>query len=124
MIGSHEYPARGMCGIAGTVGTTPDRALLERMAQTMVNRGPDGQGVWADDVAGLACRRLMVIDLHERSNQPLHLEPLHLVFNGEIYNYKELRDSCAGWGTSSSQTETARCSSTPGTNGVKGHSSG
>jgi asparagine synthase (glutamine-hydrolysing) len=81
-----------MCGIAGIVGgPPPDVALLERMAETMWKRGPDGQGVWSDDVAGLAVRRLMIIDLHERSNQPLHLGPLHLVFNGEIYNYKELR---------------------------------
>ena len=89
-----------MCGIAGTVGTPPDGALLERMAQAMVNRGPDGQGTWADETAGLACRRLMIIDLHERSNQPLHLGPLHLVFNGEVYNYKELRAELAGLGHS------------------------
>jgi asparagine synthase (glutamine-hydrolysing) len=70
----------------------PDRALLERMALTMAKRGPDGQGVWSDSLAGLAARRLAIIDLHERSNQPLHFESLHLVFNGEIYNYRELRD--------------------------------
>jgi asparagine synthase (glutamine-hydrolysing) len=81
-----------MCGIAGTVGRRPDPALLERMAETMWKRGPDGQGVWHHDSAGLAVRRLMIIDLHERSNQPLHLGPLHLVFNGEVYNYKELRE--------------------------------
>ena len=42
--------------------------------------------------AGLAFRRLAIIDLDERSNQPLHLGPWHLVFNGEIYNYRELRE--------------------------------
>jgi asparagine synthase (glutamine-hydrolysing) len=62
------------------------------MAATMENRGPDGEGIWANEVAGLAFRRLAIIDLHERSNQPLHLGSLHLVFNGEIYNYRELRD--------------------------------
>jgi asparagine synthase (glutamine-hydrolysing) len=81
-----------MCGIAGTVGGKPDGAQLERMALTMQKRGPDGQGVWHDDRAGIAARRLAIIDLHERSNQPLHLESLHLVFNGEVYNYKELRE--------------------------------
>jgi asparagine synthase (glutamine-hydrolysing) len=81
-----------MCGIAGTAGGRPDRALLERMALTMRKRGPDGQGVWHDDRAGIAARRLAIIDLHERSNQPLHLGSLHLVFNGEVYNYRELRD--------------------------------
>jgi asparagine synthase (glutamine-hydrolysing) len=85
------YP-RGVCGIGGTVGRQPDPALLERMAETMVKRGPDGQGVWTDDRAGLAATRLAIIDLHERSNQPLHFGPLHLAFNGEIYNYRELKE--------------------------------
>ena len=62
------------------------------MALAMAKRGPDGQGVWKDDVVGLAFRRLAIIDLHERSNQPMHLGPLHLIFNGEIYNYRELRE--------------------------------
>jgi asparagine synthase (glutamine-hydrolysing) len=88
-----------MCGIAGTAGDPPpDRALLSRMASTMQRRGPDGEGVWLDDVAGFAFRRLAIIDLHERSSQPMHLGPLHLVFNGEIYNYRELRDELRGLG--------------------------
>jgi asparagine synthase (glutamine-hydrolysing) len=61
------------------------------MAAAMAHRGPDGEGVWHDDTVGLAFRRLAIIDLHERSNQPLHFERWHLVFNGEIYNYLELR---------------------------------
>jgi asparagine synthase (glutamine-hydrolysing) len=86
-----------MCGIAGIAGgAPPELALLEQMAQTMWKRGPDGQGVWGDEHAGLGVRRLMIIDLHERSNQPLHLGPLHLVFNGEVYNYKELREELRG----------------------------
>jgi asparagine synthase (glutamine-hydrolysing) len=68
------------------------------MAERMAHRGPDGQGTWDDGVAGLAARRLAVIDLHERSNQPLHLAPWHLVFNGEIYNYRQLRDELRGLG--------------------------
>jgi asparagine synthase (glutamine-hydrolysing) len=81
-----------MCGIAGIVGTPgPDEEVLTRMALAMVHRGPDDQGTWTDGVAGLAFRRLAVIDLDPRSNQPLHYEGLHLVFNGEIYNYRELR---------------------------------
>ena len=82
-----------MCGIAGTVGgTAPDAGVLTAMAGAMAHRGPDGQGVWHDAHAGLAFRRLAIIDLEERSNQPLHLGPWHLVFNGEIYNYRELRE--------------------------------
>jgi len=87
-----------MCGIAGTAGGKPDQDQLERMALTMRKRGPDGQGVWHDDRAGIAARRLAIIDLHERSNQPLHLGPLHLVFNGEVYNYKELREELRALG--------------------------
>jgi asparagine synthase (glutamine-hydrolysing) len=68
------------------------------MAATMENRGPDGEGIWADELVGFAFRRLAIIDLHERSNQPMHLGPLHLVFNGEIYNYRELRDELRGLG--------------------------
>jgi asparagine synthase (glutamine-hydrolysing) len=91
------YP-RGVCGIGGTVGQPPDPALLERMAETMVKRGPDGQGVWTDDRSGLAATRLAIIDLHERSNQPLHFGALHLAFNGEIYNYRELKEELRGLG--------------------------
>jgi asparagine synthase (glutamine-hydrolysing) len=81
-----------MCGIGGTASRTPpDPAVLEAMAATMVKRGPDGQGTWCDDAVGLAFRRLAIIDLHDRSSQPMHLGHLHLVFNGEIYNYRELR---------------------------------
>lgn len=82
-----------MCGIAGVVGQgRADAAALERMAGAMIHRGPDGQGIWCEDDVGFAFRRLAIIDLHERSNQPLHLDHWHLVFNGEIYNYIELRD--------------------------------
>ncbi len=83
---------RPMCGIAGIVGVpAPDQDVLTRMAQAMIHRGPDDQGIWRDGSAGLAFRRLAIIDLDPRSNQPLHHDGLHLVFNGEIYNYRELR---------------------------------
>lgn len=82
-----------MCGIAGVVGDGSENVeRLRRMAQEMVHRGPDGEGIWTDGSVGLAFRRLAIIDLDERSNQPQHLDHLHLVFNGEIYNYLELRD--------------------------------
>jgi asparagine synthase (glutamine-hydrolysing) len=87
-----------MCGIGGTVGAAPDPQLLERMAETMVKRGPDGHGIWIGEQAGLAATRLAIIDLHERSNQPMSFGPLHLAFNGEIYNYRELREELIGRG--------------------------
>jgi asparagine synthase (glutamine-hydrolysing) len=70
----------------------PDRETLLAMARAMRHRGPDSEGFWQDDGVGLAFRRLAIIDLDERSNQPFHLAHWHLVFNGEIYNYRELRD--------------------------------
>jgi len=88
-----------MCGIAGIAGgTPPDAGLLERMARTMAHRGPDGQGTWNEGAVGFAFRRLAIIDLHERANQPMHFERWHLVFNGEIYNYLELREELAALG--------------------------
>jgi asparagine synthase (glutamine-hydrolysing) len=81
-----------VCGIGGTIGGgPPDPDVLARMAAAMAHRGPDGQGVWHDGVAGLAFRRLAIIDLDARSDQPLHLGPWHLVFNGEVYDYRERR---------------------------------
>jgi asparagine synthase (glutamine-hydrolysing) len=88
-----------MCGIAGIVGApTPERAVLVGMARAMAHRGPDDQGIWSDDSVGFAFRRLAVIDLDPRSNQPLHFAGLHLTFNGEIYNYRELRRELEGLG--------------------------
>jgi asparagine synthase (glutamine-hydrolysing) len=82
-----------VCGIGGIVGGgRPDVHVLTCMCHSMEHRGPDGHGVWADEDAGLAFTRLAVIDLDPRSDQPLGFGHLQLVFNGEIYNYVELRD--------------------------------
>ena len=81
-----------MCGIGGIVGGgPPDPAVLERMAASMAHRGPDAQGTWRDERCGLAFRRLAILDLDERSNQPMHLGPLHLAYNGEVYDFVERR---------------------------------
>jgi asparagine synthase (glutamine-hydrolysing) len=88
-----------MCGIAGLAGEgAQDCVALARMAHAMAHRGPDGRGIWHDDEVGMAFRRLAIIDLDERSNQPFHLDDLHLVFNGEIYNYIELRSELQSLG--------------------------
>lgn len=87
-----------MCGIAGTAGLPVGAAALERSAAAMAARGPDGEGTWADATCELAFRRLAIIDLDERSDQPLHFGGLHLIFNGEIYNYIELREELRGLG--------------------------
>jgi len=83
-----------MCGIAGFSGD--DDVLLEEMASALHHRGPDATGLFNDPGrVSLAHTRLSILDLHERSNQPLHYthEGRHfvLVFNGEIYNYREFR---------------------------------
>ena len=75
-----------------------DEALLHRMAEVMVKRGPDGSGVWTGDGIGLVATRLAIIDLHERSNQPMSFSGLTMTFNGEIYNYRELRAELQGLG--------------------------
>jgi asparagine synthase (glutamine-hydrolysing) len=88
-----------MCGIAAIVGgSPPDTPTLEAMAACLAHRGPDGQAVWHDDVAGLAFARLAIIDLAERSMQPMALGDLHLVFNGEIYDYRERREELRALG--------------------------
>jgi asparagine synthase (glutamine-hydrolysing) len=81
-----------MCGIAGVVGEREvDATLLRSMADAMRRRGPDGEGYWSCPGAAFAHRRLAILDLHERANQPMHYQGRHLVYNGEIYNYRELR---------------------------------
>jgi asparagine synthase (glutamine-hydrolysing) len=84
-----------MCGFAGelAVGRAADRDAVERMAATMSDRGPDGQGSWAHDAVALAHRRLKIIDLTSAGSQPMVDSDLKLtiVFNGCIYNHRELR---------------------------------
>ena len=84
-----------MCGIAGEVafGAAADVAAVQRMAQTMGDRGPDGAGSWSHDAVALAHRRLKIIDLSSAGDQPMTDPALGLtvVFNGCIYNYPELR---------------------------------
>jgi len=84
-----------MCGIAGTVnfdGSPADTAVLEAMAGALSHRGPDASGFQLEGPFGLAHRRLSIIDL-QGGAQPLANEDFSIwtVFNGEIYNYKELR---------------------------------
>ena len=84
-----------MCGIAGIVrsdGAQIDRELLTRMNDAIRHRGPDDDGFYFSDGVGLAMRRLSIIDL-KGGHQPIHNSDrtAWIVFNGEIYNYRELR---------------------------------
>ena len=87
-----------MCGIAGIFVNNPahlDRADLSRLAAALAHRGPDGEGIWisSDGKAGLVHRRLAVIDTSQRGHQPMHSGDgnFTIVYNGEIYNFIELR---------------------------------
>jgi len=102
-----------MCGIAGILSKAPvseaDRRLLKLMADSMAHRGPDGEGFYFDSRIGLAHRRLSIIDV-EGGKQPLSNEDgtVWVTFNGEIYNYIELRERLIAKGhkfVTSSDTE-------------------
>src|SRR5580693_4879074 len=83
-----------MCGIAGVVNSEQgvDAATIRRMCQSIVHRGPDDEGIFVKDGAGLGVRRLSVIDL-AGGHQPVFNEDktICVVYNGEIYNFRELR---------------------------------
>jgi asparagine synthase (glutamine-hydrolysing) len=92
-----------MCGICGELrfdGREPDLGGLTPMLAALARRGPDHQGSFADGPLQLGHRRLSIIDLSERSNQPMvdHELGLAIVFNGAIYNYPDLRRELAGLG--------------------------
>ena len=85
-----------MCGIAGIVRndrSDVDQALLARMCAAIRHRGPDDDGFYVNGPVGLGMRRLAIIDL-KSGQQPIHNQDrtAWIVFNGEIYNYRELRD--------------------------------
>ena len=88
-----------MCGLIGFVSAGEDAAssvtAIEASLSQMRHRGPDEGGVWSDRDVCIGFRRLSIIDI-DRSHQPLpYLGRYHLIFNGEVYNYLELRDRLA-----------------------------
>jgi len=87
-----------MCGICGELridGGRPDLGAVDRMAQVLGRRGPDHEGSYSDGPLAFGHRRLSIIDLSERANQPMVDQELGLclVFNGTIYNYPQLRET-------------------------------
>jgi asparagine synthase (glutamine-hydrolysing) len=106
--------ARAMCGIAGILGRIddPNRAALRRMNDAMIHRGPDAEGVWESppDERGhgalFAHRRLRILDLSPAAAQPM-VDPATgqvMVYNGEIYNYRLIRDRLVAKGQSFAST--------------------
>lgn len=85
-----------MCGISGFITYNPQgihlsEEQLRMMSNKMTHRGPDHQGVFCMPHIGLAHNRLSIIDLSDAANQPMSYGPYKIVFNGEVYNFKELR---------------------------------
>lgn len=80
-----------MCGIAGFIGFENKVELAHLANKIQQHRGPDNQAVWSDENVALAHQRLSIIDLSEAANQPFIKNNLVIIFNGEIYNYKELQ---------------------------------
>ena len=93
-----------MCGICGKMNHDPslfvDERGIRRMLSTLVHRGPDDEGTYVEGPVGLGHRRLSIIDLTESGHQPMSNEDgtLWIVFNGEIYNFIELRDGLVSKG--------------------------
>lgn len=87
-----------MCGIAGIISLNQSKVgidELKKMTNAIKHRGPDGDGHWTSDsgIVGLGHRRLSIIDLSHEADQPMHFnERYTIVFNGEIYNYIEIRE--------------------------------
>lgn len=102
-----------MCGLVamlGLAGRKADATILTRMAQSLAHRGPDDSGLYLDHEVGFGFRRLSILDLSPTGHQPMVSADGQsvIVFNGEIYNYLELRDELRGAGfcfRSTSDTE-------------------
>lgn len=94
----------GLAGLFGSFGIERTRASVERMLQVQTHRGPDSTGSWCGTVngvdIGLGLRRLKILDLSDAANQPMISQDgrFVLVFNGEIYNYVELREELKACG--------------------------
>jgi asparagine synthase (glutamine-hydrolysing) len=97
-----------MCGIAGF--NWPNQAVLEKMTGTLKHRGPDDEGFYVDSSVSLGHRRLSIIDTSEKGHQPMKFKNLVIIYNGEIYNFKELREELKSRGynfVSNTDTEVA-----------------
>src|SRR6185436_10946439 len=93
-----------MCGIAGRYNfysrAPVGEPLISGMCELLAHRGPDGQGVFVEGPVGLGHRRLAILDLSDAGRQPMQSAEgdLCITFNGEIYNFLELRTDLEGRG--------------------------
>jgi asparagine synthase (glutamine-hydrolysing) len=87
-----------MCGILGSLGPV-DQDTFAKCLNRLQHRGPDGFGLWQDgELTTLGHRRLAILDLSDAGKQPMSFDDLTITFNGEIYNYKELRSELEAHG--------------------------
>ena len=97
-----------MCGIAGF--NWYDRGLIEKMTQAIKHRGPDDEGFYLDDRVSLGNRRLAILDTSKKGHQPMEFANLVITYNGEIYNFGQLKAELESKGykfTSGTDTEVA-----------------
>ena len=94
-----------MCGIAGIVGPRASEEIAQSMAQRLLHRGPDGDGVWSQPGVALSHRRLAIQDLTDAGRQPMLFGSQVLTYNGELYNHERLRAALPGPWASSGDTE-------------------
>jgi asparagine synthase (glutamine-hydrolysing) len=85
-----------MCGIAGIIGAGDWLGTVEAMTETLRHRGPDGGGTWSVPGVALGHRRLAIVDLSPAGHQPMHFGDCTITYNGEIYNFRELRRELDG----------------------------
>ncbi|EKD28075.1 MAG: hypothetical protein ACD_79C00438G0001, partial [uncultured bacterium] len=82
----------GICGIIKEEGKSVDINILKSMTDSLIHRGPDDEGFFIEKEAGLGMRRLSIIDIHSgKQPQATKDKSLHIIYNGEIYNYREIR---------------------------------
>jgi len=98
-----------MCGFVGIFnkeGVGQERVVLEKMLNPIAHRGPDGHGIWLGEGVALGHHRLSILDLSDRAHQPIlgARERSVLVYNGEVYNYKQLRSELEEEGSTFSST--------------------
>ena len=90
-----------MCGINGIISKSKEKEkFIHKMNEKILHRGPDAEGIYTDEYVALGQRRLSIIDLSDNGNQPIYNEDksILIVFNGEIYNYQDLRSELKSQG--------------------------
>jgi asparagine synthase (glutamine-hydrolysing) len=97
-----------MCGIFGSIGKNQNGEEIKNCLNSIAHRGPDDEGIFQDENLSLGFRRLSIIDLSEKGHQPMANEnkTVWVVFNGEIYNYQEIKKELENKHLFSSETDT------------------